>query len=254
MEYNKEFRNKPGRKITTSSPRDVIRRQQPRTGDTKLIEDLKQQLTDLRSYFSTSTGGLTPEQVDGEIRKAVKDAVKETKSYYEPLLADSKGKEEALRDKIRELKDKLAKAHAEFKQTLEKEIDNVTKELQKAYNSKISGLEDKLKLAEDKVESRGVEIERLKEDKETTISRILEEQNKKLEDLAKHISMEKLGVDDPDRPQMDEIFVDPLDSGAGSDLETHIILEDIPIEKKEKMASKVDKLRDLMGSFADKEE
>jgi hypothetical protein len=254
MEYNKEVRNKPGRRLTTSSPRDVRRRQQHNTDNEQLIQGLRQELESLRSVFSTSTGGLTPEKVDEEIRKAVKDAVKETKAYYEPLLADAKSKEEALRGKLRELKESSGNAQVEFKKQLEKSAGNARAEIQERYNSKISSLEDKLKLAEDKIADREAKIDALKEEKETAISRILDEQNRKLEELAKHISLEKTGVDDPDRPAMEETFVDPLDKDSGSDLETHIKLEDLPSDKKEAMASKVNKLKDLMGSFADKED
>jgi len=253
MEYNK-FSNKPGRQITTSSPRDVIRRQGSGQENTRLIEDLKAQIDELRNQFSSATGGLSPEKVDAEIRKAVKEAVEETEKHYKTKISDLKSKEESLKEKIRELKTGMSNSAKSQKEEREKEIAEIEKKLEKKYSSKISELEDKLKLAEDRLSEKEKRLEELKEEKESTIQRILEEQNKKIEALAKNISLEKLGIDDPDRPEMEDVFVDPLDEDSGSGYESHVNVEDVSTTKKEKMAKKVDKLKDLMGSFADKEE
>jgi len=260
MEYRKEVRNKPGRQLGTSSPRDVRRRQQEKGSDAALIVELQRQISDLRDQFKVGTGGITPEDVDAEIRKSVKAAVAETKAYYEPLLAESKRREEALREKLKNLKDQAGSSLSEERESHRQEVEKRTRDLQERYNSKVSSLEDRLRIAEDKLEDKQRQLDDVKAEKDETIKKLLEEHTKKLEALTERVSMEKLGVDDPDRPSMEDVFVDPLEDGAGSDLEAHIKyeeevdLEDASTKKKKNMSSKVNRLRDLMGSFADKED
>lgn len=253
MQYNKEFKAKPGRQISVSSPRDVRKRQAAKESDTRLIEELQRQIADLRNQFVAGTGGMTPERVDDEIRKAVKDAVKETKGYYEPLLVESKRREKELNIRVRELKNKLGASLIEEKDTHKKELKKALKDMESRYNKTISSLEDRLRLTEDKVVERETQLEELKAERDNTIKKMLGEHTKKLEELAKTISIEKLGVDDPDRPKIEDVFIDPLESGAGSDLEPHVEIEDISVDEKGDMKGKVDKLRDLIGSFAKEE-
>jgi hypothetical protein len=54
-------------------------------------------------------------------------------------------------------------------------------------------------------------------------------------------------ITDPDRPQMEQVFVDPLEEDAGKDLESHIEIEDITSDEPNEVEEKVDKLRDLLG-------
>ena len=253
MEYRKETYHKPGRQISTSSPRDVRRRQQEKSGDSALISELQRQISDLRNQFMAGTGGVTPEAVDAEIRKAVKEAVKETKAYYEPLLAEAKSKEGVLRDKVSSLKTRLSESLEKQRKEHRTDVDKKISDTEARYNNTISSLEDRLRMAEDRLDEKNTQLDEIKAERDDTIQILLEEHTKKLEALTASISMEQLGVDDPDRPSMEEVFVDPLEEDAGADLEAHIILEDVPSKQKEKMVSKVNKLRDLMGSFADKE-
>jgi len=58
-------------------------------------------------------------------------------------------------------------------------------------------------------------------------------------------------VVDPNRPQMEEVFVDPVELDANA-LEHKIIVEDVSPRKKEDMRSKVDKLKGLMGKLPTK--
>lgn len=254
MEYKKEFKAKPGRKITTSSPRDVRRRQEAKESDTRLIAELQKQIAGLRDQFTAGTGGMTPEKVDGEIRKAVKGAIKETKDYYAPLLTESKNKEKELLGDISNLKERFNSSLEKERDTYYRKLKDAKEEAERRYNKTISGLEDRLKLAEDKIVEKDEELKAIKAEHDYTVRRLLEKHTKKLEELAKTISMEKLGVDDPDRPKMEDAFVDPLDADAGSDLESHVEIEDVSSAKKENMKGKVDKLKSLMGSFAEKEE
>ena len=52
---------------------------------------------------------------------------------------------------------------------------------------------------------------------------------------------------DPDRPKMESVFIDPLDKNAGSSLVSHITIEDVSIDEKEKMEDKAAKLRNILG-------
>jgi hypothetical protein len=250
MEYNKHV-SKPGRKLMTSSPSDVIKRQRAQEGDTRLIEELRGELNNLRDHFTTATGGLSPEEVDNEIRTSVNNAIRETKQYYEERLAESKAREEGLKVKIRELKD-VNSVNLNKEVERSKELLGSTKlELEKQYRFTISSLQDSLKLAEDKIAQKDLEVESLKAEKDSAIHRILEEQNRRIDDLVRNISLEKLGVDDIDRPKMEHAYVDPSDDDSGFS-ESHIELADVSTTTKEIMQSKVDRLRNLMGSFADK--
>ena len=53
-------------------------------------------------------------------------------------------------------------------------------------------------------------------------------------------------VIDPDRPQMEQVFVDPLEEDAGEGMKSSIQID--TIEKEDEVDNKVDKLRDLLGS------
>ena len=52
---------------------------------------------------------------------------------------------------------------------------------------------------------------------------------------------------DPDRPKMENIFVDPLDKDSGDNLESFIKVEDISKKEKEDISNKVNKLKNLIG-------
>jgi len=253
MQYNKSSVNKPGRKITTSSPIDVRRRNESGHENTQVVEQLRQQIDELKGYFTASTGGLSPERVDEEIRAAVKNAINETKAYYEKLLGESKDREDKLRVKLDSLRSESAKTSESERLSAERKLNDGKVELEKKYNRQLSDLSDKLKLAQEKLNERDEEILKLKTDRDNTVRDLLENHSRKLEELARTLSIERLGVDDPDRPRMDDVFVDPLDKSSGEEYETHIELEDVTSKRKEDMGSKVNKLKSLMGTFADKE-
>ena len=254
MQYDKGFTNKPGRKVTTSSPRDVQLRHTQTGDNSQLIEQLKKQLEDLKVYFTTGTGGITPEQLDDEIRTSVKNAIKETRAHYEQLLDAAKKREELLHAKMDILESRTVKLAEQCRLESEQNLTNKTNELEKKYNKQISELSDKLKLTQEKLVEKESEISNFRFDREDTIKKMLEEHNRRLEELSRTISIEKLGIDDPNRPRMDDVFVDPLDKNSGEEYETHIELDDVTSKRKEDMGSKVNKLKSLMGTFADKEE
>ena len=53
-------------------------------------------------------------------------------------------------------------------------------------------------------------------------------------------------VTDPDRPQMEQAFVDPLEEDAGKGMKASIKIE--TVVKDEEVGAKVNKLKDLLGS------
>ena len=55
--------------------------------------------------------------------------------------------------------------------------------------------------------------------------------------------------EDPDRPKIKEVFVDPLDKNAGSNLESHIDIKNSSSKEKVKMDEKVEKLRSMLGKL-----
>ena len=247
MEYRKEIeiKKKPGRIITTSSPKDVQRRQVINRDSDRIIEELKKQIGTLQ--LQVNTEDFTPERVDEEIRKAVKNAVTETKGHYEKLLTEIKEREKTLFDRLQNAgEDHNKQLQLERKKYEEKYNKKVTA-LEERFNNTISQLEDKLKLTEEKLIVKEETIETLKTEKDETVKNLLKEYNKKVEELARSISLKELEVDDPNRPKIEKVFIDPLEKGAGNELKPHVVVEED--SKKESAKDKLDKLKGLMGGL-----
>jgi len=251
MEYHKETPKKSNRIVMTSSPRDVRRRQVAERDANRLIEELKGEIRNLK--VGTESGGFTPEKVDAEIRKSVKSAIAETKQHYESVLKDAEAKRMGLAEKLQTTEERYNQRLEMERARLREGYDKRVEELERRYTNTISQLEDRLKLAEEKVEAKEEVIENLKAEKDQTIKRLLEDHTRKIEELTKSISLKELEVDDPDRPRMEDIFIDPVEAGAGKDLESHVeIGDDISLNRKEEITKKVDKLKDLMGRLPKK--
>lgn len=198
MKYFKEVEKTDGRVLRTGGPRDLQKQQKLDRESAFLIERLRKEVEGLKAQPVTQAavpeGLFTPEQVDGEIRKAVKDALNESKEGY--------GK------KAKKIAKKLTEAEEQIK-----------------------GLE---------------------ENKDSEIKELLEEQNRKIEELSRLRLTDKGEYEDPERPKMESTFIDPLEDDAGEGLIPHIEVEDVSIAEKEKMQDKVDKLKDLIGSLPNK--
>ena len=54
-------------------------------------------------------------------------------------------------------------------------------------------------------------------------------------------------VEDPDRPSMETVFIDPTEQGKHK-LKSHINVEDVAITAKEEVDEKINKLKNLIGS------
>jgi hypothetical protein len=158
---------------------------------------------------------------------------------------------EELRNQIRILSQELIKPKIEGQFTAE-EVDE---EIRKAVLSAVKDTESKLKDKINKLTTINTElkkeIDRLKviiEEKQTEDVNIL---TKKVEELSMIINLsrgENVSID-PDRPKMEEIFIDPLSKDAGKDLESHVNIKDSSSKDKVKVEFQVDKLKGLIGKL-----
>lgn len=250
MEYYKEVKKTDGRVLRPGGPRDIQRMQRIGRDSTYIINELKKQVAILQTQAPISTvAGPAPEEIDEEIRKAVRDAVKETKQHYKDIIADLKEKENKLLRKMQETSSESNKKMQNGKIKYKKEYNEKVEKLEEKYNNKISRLEDGLKIAEERLVVKDETIEILHTEKDSTIKKLIEEQIKMVEELARSVAGGEGAGKDSQRPQMEEVFVDPLEADAGKGLESHINVKDISIDEQEKMAEKVDKLRDLMAGL-----
>ena len=252
MDYHKELKKSDGRVLRAGGPRDVQRKQAMDSSYGVIVKELKDQIRLLQMQVSTGTAaGPTPEAIDTEIRRAVKDAIRETKQYYEKLLAESKEKEQNLLQQLQGV-------YKEVNETLEKEkvnyranYEDKLKRLEERYNETISQQADRLKLAEERLNAKDETIEGLRKDSDSMIKQLIEDHTRKMEELSNSLADKGYVItdQDSDRPQIEEVFVDPLEADSGSGLEPHIDIEDVSINEKEAMKDKVNKLRDLIGGL-----
>lgn len=195
MKYFKEVEKTDGRVLRTGGPRDLQKQQKLDSESSFLIERLRKEIDGMKTQpvmqTAVSEGLFTPEQVDEEIRKAVKDALNESKEGY--------GK------KAKKIAKELIEAEAQIKE--------------------------------------------LKDKKNSEIKALLEEQNRKIEELSRLRLTDKGEYEDPERPKIEEVFIDPLEDDAGERLIPHIEIEDVSTAEKEKMQDKVDKLKELMNGL-----
>lgn len=242
MEYRKDFIKTDGRRLLKGGPRDQqIRAQRAQEGG--LTESLMEQVIDLkaqiknlessRTSVKTSDNLFTAEQVDEEIRKAVSQAMAEAtislkktgadpnvesliKKYKKQIVDLQRTNDDfarmhrAITNENKELKERIDK--------LEQEIDDVTK------------LKNKIALLEQTIAGKEELIETLKTRPAIIGNEIIENT-------------------DPDRPQMEQIFVDPLEKDAGSGLKSNIKAREIIRDVEEpEHSEQVNKLKSLLGS------
>ena len=234
--YKKQFVKSDGRKLNRSGPRDMQTRATSGT-DPDLVQFLTDQVTELKAELIAmkSRGGDTvppgffsPEQVDEEIRKAVEAAVSEAALSFK-----GQTKNADMAELVREYKKQIVE--------LQRGNDNLTK-LHSTMAKENTDLKENIK----QLESESVDVVELQKQ-----IAVLEAQLKSKDDLIDTLKsrpaiMPEGPVEpDPDRPQMEQVFVDPLEENAGEGLKSNINIE--TITKEEDLNGKVDKLRDLLG-------
>jgi len=124
----------------------------------------------------------------------------------------------------------------EVKKKLDEAIDFTRKQEKEKYEAKIRELESQLLMPqsfEEKADETKSKIDNLKiklEERDEIIKNLsmnyvqnVEELKAKIDDIANRISLGKYPVLDEDRPELKaDIFIDPLDKGAGIELDPHI--------------------------------
>jgi hypothetical protein len=231
FKYNKEYIKKNGRKLMGSSPHDLQKKQAQQSNVYEgLIEDLRDEINtlkkELQSNSTKKAGMFTAEQVDADINKVVNETIKELTTKHK---SEWEKKETAFLELSLKTKLKYNKI------ILEKEAE--CKKLVGAKEKLLVDLRDQNKFLTEglcKIKESG-DPEIL--DKLTTL--LLEITEK----TSSNITIE------PDRPQIETVFIDPLEVGAGKGLETHIDVEEISIKQKENIQEKVSKLKDLLGAL-----
>jgi hypothetical protein len=243
MRYPKEFVKKDGRKLVTSGPRDMQRKQQvayTTSPDVEVIQELKQNIDELKAKFPTQQakpeGYYTPEEVDEEIRKAVAMAVKETTlSLKKSQQANSQEIEPILQKyKIQILE-------------LQRNNDDLVK-LQRTVSEKNSDLQIKL----DKLEQTSSEAEELRK-QIAVLNQALAGKEELVEALKARPIEVRSGtevIEDPNRPKLDQVFIDPLEKNSGKNLRSSITIEEMAMpDEKERMDDKVNKLKSILGKL-----
>lgn len=260
VEYNKF--PKKGRVISGKGPRDLQRqnRQQPDAVSNELLETLQDEIKYLRSELGKkpdTTGRMfSEEDLSARINNAVVDSVNEVKAHYEKqmkdlqesLKVDSDTKELKLQNtKLKSSLDDVCRekqfSEEKFKLTehtlKQKEVDFLrrAKEVESLQNEVV-----KLHTNNEKLQNANVDLSGdLKE-----LKVLLTNTNQRMETLMA-TAHEGMDIVDPDRPKMEEIFIDPSD--MDSEFEAHLEVEDTLCEfEKETLDDKVDKLKSLFSN------
>lgn len=128
-----------------------------------------------------------------------------------------------------------------------KEVTIALENTKKEYKIIIDNLNNKVTSLKERLKSKNELIEVLKNEKEISIdsdkiARIISEEIQKM-------SIRTNSGFINDRPQMEEVFIDPLDDNAGKSFKSYINIEDVSTNEKEKITDKVTKLKNLLGSL-----
>jgi len=269
--YNKKLVKKD-RVITGRGPRDLQMKAQvpiPVSGDRALVAELRQQITTLTARLDapvSKAGFYTPEQVDDEILKAIKAETSQLKLDQEKALNVLEVKNIKLGNQVRNLIKEKDEAIAQLRLAdsgVEDKISGVANEIKSKYDNLLDERDSHLEAVnkahnvevtslKSKVTDQADIIETLKATHQPTdgistevMEKLLADATEKLERAAANMGAD---MTDPDRPKMEEVFVDPLETNA-AELEHKIIVEDVSPDVKEVMVDKVNKLKSLMGSL-----
>ena len=159
-------------------------------------------------------------------RRMVEDEFKDIMSDQSEVIG-------MLQREINDLKTELSnqpKSRGEYTaedldEEINRELTKVIKEMDNKYQNEVSNLKRELAAKEDLLKEKDARIAELKQIPRTIVDPIVEEKS--------------------ERPKFEEVFIDPLEKNAGSQLESHIkVRED---SNKSDMSNKSDKLKKLFG-------
>ena len=124
--------------------------------------------------------------------------------------------------------------------------EQVDEEIRKAVQQAIEETMESLKSTEhlSEIKEFKKEIERLKQN--------LDMKEELITVLKSRPPVNDAVVEEPDRPQMEQKFIDPLDKDAGKGLKSHIDIIDVSTTDASDMSKKVDKLKGLLGKLPNK--
>lgn len=181
----------------------------------KEIRELKNELVERDN--EVPQGYLSPEQVDEEMDKAVKEAV------------------DNLTLKLEDRTNACIKIKTEYEDFV----------LSSEY--KVNNLSDRIRSLNNKLESKEEIILIL----DKKVSAPIDINDERIADLiAQKISIDSSGVvSDPNQPKMETSFIDPAVLGAEDVLKGKIKVEDVVSVDEENIADKTDKLKNLIGKL-----
>jgi hypothetical protein len=241
MRYNKGDGRVPPK--ASGGPRDQQRRQAVGENQGAVIRALKEQLKEatmlLRDKPVEAQDGFTQEELEEEVRKSIEAVKKDTEDKYKDQLKELK----------KEVKGSVSLSDGNFftQEEVEREAKAYGKALLKgALEKQTAFYEDKLiKLKEEKtkleIDNKGYkEVLKVKDE----MIEVLKQKQQVV-----HVSEDGFIETDPNRPKIEDVYIDPLEKTSGDGFEKHITVDDVPTEEKEKITDKVDKLKNLMGKL-----
>lgn len=262
LRYNKEYIPKD-RRIQTHGPRDLQRKQAagPEV-DMRLVAELQATIASLKEELNrkptAQDGMFTADQVNDEIIKAVKIETADLKETYEEKLKVIEIEKINLTNTNRELKEKLEAAESKVSLGIseaEAKYKEVADNIKVKYDLLLEERDTKISNLKEKVEDKNNLIKKLESNTSSGLSqeqmeKMLAEMTEKMQGLALAAGHSIEDVD-PDRPQMETVFIDPIEKE--DKVESHITVEeDVSTTKKEEMATQVNKLKNLLGSLPTK--
>ena len=243
MRYNKkEVTTKQKPYLGKGGPRDQQRRQQKEDSGNEEIKELKKQIDKLTKELKTPKNHYTGEQVDAEIRKAVKEALLETGKAdpirfeeLETKIFELETNEEAKNKTIEKLKKELIKSRtiiANFEKKNDEQVAMIVK------------LETQNEALKEIFKNKEEFVGMLKENKNIGSSELMELISKQIGQLTNAIELKKV-VLDPNRPKMKDVIIDPVEKM--NNFESHIKIKNVSSDKEVDMGAKVNKLKSLIG-------
>lgn len=247
MQYRKDFVKSDGRRLLKGGPRDQQLRAKNQS-ESAMVDTLIEQITNLKAEVSrlkTSGGGeptnsrgmYTPEQVDEEIRRAVSQAMAEAAVAFKKNNPNADPEIEKLikiyKEQIVDLQknnDDFARMHKSIVSENGRLKEQI-KELEQACSG-VSDLQKQIAVLEQSLAGKEELIETLKSKPMIINGQIVDGE-----------------LDDPDRPKMEQVFVDPLEKDSGEGLKSNIRTKELTSNDDSDVGDKVNKLKNLLGGL-----